>query len=66
MIQGKSVGEATLLLQYLPKKAAKIVLKVVKSAVANATNNLQINTKDLIIKRVDVGKGPKLKRVRPV
>ena len=52
-------------LQYLPKKSAKILLKVVKSATANAHNNMNIDPATLFVKRIDVGKGPKLKRIRP-
>lgn len=65
MIRGKSVSEALVFLQYLPKKAAKILWKVVKSASANAHNNLNIDVDSLYIKTIEVGKGPALKRVRP-
>lgn len=66
MVRGKPVGQALVLLQYLPKKAAKILRKVVSSATANAKNNLNIDPKTLYIKAIEVGKGPSLKRVRPV
>ena len=66
MIRGKSVTEAVTLLRYLPKKAAWILLKVVTSATANATNNLNIDKASLYIKEIHVGKWPWLKRVRPV
>ena len=65
MIRGKSVAEALVFLQYLPKKAAKILWKVVKSASSNANNNLNIDTQSLYIKSIEVGKWPSLKRVRP-
>jgi len=66
MVRWKSVLEASTLLRYLPKKAAAILLKVVTSAAANANNNLNIDKASLIIKEIHVGKGPGLKRVRPV
>jgi large subunit ribosomal protein L22 len=56
MIRGKSVPEALTLLRYLPKKAADILLKVVNSASANATNNLNIDKSTLYIKAIEVGK----------
>jgi len=66
MVRGKPVSEALVLLQYLPKKAAKILRKVVKSASANARNNLNIDISSLYIKFIEVWRGPALKRVRPV
>ena len=66
MIRGKLVPEALVLLRFLPKKAAQTLFKVVHSASANAKNNLNIDTNTLYIKSIDVGKGPSLKRVRPV
>lgn len=65
MVARKSVADAMVMLQYLPKKAGRILLKVVKSATANAHNNLGIDTKTLYIDRIEVGKGPTLRRVRP-
>ena len=65
MVARKPVNEAMVMLQFLPKKAAKILWKVVRSATANAHNNLGIDTKSLYIDRIEVGKGPTLKRVRP-
>ncbi len=66
MIRGKSVNEALVFLSFLPKKAAKTLLKVVTSATANATNNLNIDKASLYVKAIEVGKGPGIKRVRPV
>lgn len=66
MIKGKPVNNVLLLLQYMPKKAARILFKVVKSASANAKHNLQIDPATLHVARVDIGKGPTIKRVRPV
>jgi len=65
MVSRKSVVEAMVMLQFIPKKAAKILWKVVSSATANAHNNLGIDTKTLYIDRIEVGKGPAIRRVRP-
>jgi large subunit ribosomal protein L22 len=40
LIRGKKVDEALRILEYTPKKAAQILLKVLKSAIANSVNNL--------------------------
>jgi len=64
LVRWKDVKEAMKILQFTPKKAAQILLTVIKSAVANAKNNLGLNEDDLYISRIDVGRGPKLKRIR--
>lgn len=65
LVRGKDVDEAISVLRYTPRRAAKVVLKVVRSAAANAENNLEMNRKDLYIHQVYVDEGPSLKRVRP-
>ncbi len=64
LIRWKDVNEAIKILEFAPQKAAKILLKVLKSAVANATNNLWLQKDVLYVSRVDVGRWPKLKRIR--
>jgi len=66
MVKGKSVDEAMKFLHFLPKKAAKTLIKLINSATANAENNLDLKKEDLYIQTINVGKGPKLKRVRAV
>lgn len=63
MVRWKSVKDAVVLLQFLPKKAAKLLLKVVLSAQANLTSKEWENA-DSVIARVDVGRWPKIKRMR--
>lgn len=63
MVRWKSVKDAVVLLQFLPKKAAKLLLKVVLSAQANMMSKEWENT-DSVIARVDVGRWPKIKRMR--
>jgi len=58
----KKIQDALNFLEYLPKKGAKIISKVIKSANSNALN---IWVKwDLYVQRIDVGKWPKIKRIR--
>ena len=65
-IRGKAVGEALAALQYTPKAAARLIEKVLRSAIANAEHNHQVrNLDDLrVIKAVADG-GPSMKRVSP-
>ncbi len=59
------MGEALTLLRFTPKRAARIVEKVVRSAVANATNNHDLDEDRLYIVKAYVDEGPRLKRWRP-
>ena len=65
LIRGKSVREAEAILQYTPKAATEPVLKLLKSAVANAENNLELNRDDLYVAEVYANQGPTLMRYRP-
>ena len=64
-IRGKSLAEALALLELSPKGASRIVSKVVRSAAANAENNLELNTDELYVARAYVDQGPAMKRVMP-
>jgi large subunit ribosomal protein L22 len=66
LIQGKSVDDANALLAVSPQKAARLVQKVLRSAVANAEDaDNTISAGDLIVKEAVVGEGPTMKRFRP-
>ncbi|TLG77422.1 50S ribosomal protein L22 [Culicoidibacter larvae] len=65
LIRGKNVGEAFSVLYHTNKAASPIVEKVLKSAVANAEHNYNMNIDDLYVKAVYVNEGPTLKRYRP-
>lgn len=65
LIRNKPVNEALLILRYLPKKAAKLVEKVLKSAIANAENNFNMDVDKLYISKICVDQGPMMKRIRP-
>ena len=64
-VRGKPVNEALAALRFLPQRGAKLVAKVVRSAVANAENNYNLAAEDLYIARIYVDEGPTLKRYRP-
>lgn len=66
MIRGQKVGEALNIVRFSPKAAAKVVEKVLKSAIANAQHNDKIKDVDnLVVKAAFVNEGPVLKRIRP-
>ena len=63
-IKGQSVEKAIHLLTFTPKKAGRLLLKVVKSAVANAEQKPNVDVDQLIVSTVFVDGGPTLKRWR--
>jgi len=63
-VKGKMVEEALAVLQFTPKKAARLVRKLVESALANAGQHKQIDVDTLYIKRIWVDGGPSLRRFR--
>ena len=65
VIRGKPVREAEAILRYLPHKAAGPVGKLLKSAVANADNNFELDPEELVISRVSADGATMLKRWRP-
>ena len=62
-IQGLPVSAALDLLAFTPKKAAFLVGKTLKSAIANAENNANLKPDGLVVKEAVVGEGPTLKRI---
>ena len=65
LIRNKNVGEAMAILKLSPKAAAEIVEKLLKSAIANAENNVGMDTEKLYVAEIYANQGPTLKRVRP-
>ena len=65
LIRGKSVQEALQILRFVPKRSAKAVEKVVRSAMANATNNFDMNEDRLYIAEAYADQGPVMKRYQP-
>ena len=65
LVRGKSVAEAFAILKFTPKSGADVIEKVLKSAVANAENNFDMNVDKLYISSAYVDQGPTLKRIHP-
>jgi large subunit ribosomal protein L22 len=64
-IKGKKVESGLSSLKFMPQKASGIVEKILKSAVANADHNNNLDVDALIVKNIIVDSGPTLKRFRP-
>jgi large subunit ribosomal protein L22 len=64
-IRGKPVREALAILQFLPNRAADLVARVVRSAMANATHNYELDPDRLYVARATADPGPMLKRIHP-
>ena len=65
-IKGKGVAQAAAILQFNPRYGADLVGKVLKSAVANAEENLSLDASNLYVQEVFADQGPTLKRIQPV
>lgn len=67
LIRGKNVKNAITQLNFLEKKSAPAIAKLLKSAISNAKHNYKIDAEktDLYIKEIKVDEGPVLKRHRP-
>lgn len=64
-IKGRQVENGLNALRFMPQKASGIVEKILKSAVANADHNNDLDVDSLIVKNIIVDSGPTLKRFRP-
>lgn len=65
LIRGKQIGEAFAILKYTPKVASEVVEKALKSAVANAEHNFNMDVEKLYVAEAYVDQGPTLKRIHP-
>ena len=65
LIRGLTVERAQSTLQFTPKQGARIVQKVLKSAVANALHEGKVRVEDLYVKEAVANEGPTLKRWLP-
>jgi large subunit ribosomal protein L22 len=61
-VRGKGVGNALSTLKFMPKMGARLVLKVLESAIANAENNLGADIDELKVTRIEIDTAPVLKR----
>jgi len=64
LIRGRNAEEVLLELDFIRKRASRIVQKVIKSAVANAVNNFEMDRKNLVVVDAYVDKAPTYKRGR--
>ena len=65
LVRGKNVNEAVGILKYTNKKSAPLISKVLKSAIANAEHNNDMDSDELYVSEIYVDEGPTLKRMRP-
>ena len=64
-LQGLPVAEALKITQFSPRKAARLLGKTLKSAIANAENNDDLAVEDLKVKMAIVDEGPRMRRFWP-
>lgn len=64
LIRGKSVTDARAILKNTNTKSSRLIIKVLNSAVANATNNLNLKEEELFVSECFINPGPVLKRVK--
>ncbi len=64
-IRGRSYREALIILEFMPYRACEPIIKVLRSAVANAENNMGLNKSTLAVSQAYADMGPSLKRFRP-
>ena len=65
LIRGKNAEEALSIVKFTPKAASEIIEKLLKSAIANAENNHNMNISNLYVAEIYANQGPTLKRIRP-
>ena len=65
LIRNQPADKAMAILQYTPKAACEPVMKVLKSAIANAENNNGMNAENLYVEECYASQGPIMKRVKP-
>lgn len=65
LVRGKHADEALEILRYMPHRGARLLEKVIKSAMGNAEEARAENVRDLIVIDARVDGGPMFKRVRP-
>ena len=64
-IQGKSYKDALILLEFMPYASCEQIIKVLRSAAANARNNMNLDETNLVVKSAFADQGPVMKRFRP-
>ncbi len=64
-IRGKDVETALAIVTYNPRYASEVIAKLLKSAIANAENNNNMNRANLFVEACYANKGPTMKRIQP-
>ena len=64
-IQGKSYKDARILLEFMPYASCEPIIKVLRSAAANARYNMNLDETNLVVKSAFADQGPVMKRFRP-
>ncbi len=64
LVRGKNAKEALAILKYTPRKGARVFLKVMKSAIANAENNHEMALDNLYVSQIYANQGPVMKRFK--
>ena len=65
LIRNQDADKAMAILKYTPKAACEPLMKLLKSAIANAENNNNMDVSRLYVAECSVSQGPTLKRIRP-
>lgn len=65
LIRGKRVDDAYAILKFTPHKGSEIVYQILKSAVANAEHNYDMDTENLVVSTAYVDEGATIKRFKP-
>jgi large subunit ribosomal protein L22 len=63
-VRGMPAEQAMTVLEFIPKKGAKFVQKTLASALANARNNFDLDTRTLYVAEIYANEGPRLKRMK--
>ena len=65
LVRGRTVADALVILEHVPRRAATPVKKAIESAKANAMNNHGLDAKSLTVSTLSVTAGPRLRRYKP-
>lgn len=63
-VRGMNVEQARVVLQFMPKKGARIVKKTIESAMANAENNFDLDPSRMIVSKIFADEAPRSRRVK--
>ena len=63
-VRGMGAKQAVTVLEFMPQKGAEFVQKTLKSAIANAENNYDLNPDNLVVETIYAVDGPRLKRMK--